>query len=38
MAWAMERTGKGAYETMLDFRQACAEFWVDTATLKSVLG
>ncbi|CAM9594682.1 unnamed protein product [Ectocarpus sp. 4 AP-2014] len=37
MAWAMERTGKGVYETMLDFRQACAEFWVDTATLKSVL-
>lgn len=38
MAWAMERTGKGVYETMLDFRQACAGFWVDTATLKSVLG
>ncbi|CAB1097328.1 unnamed protein product [Ectocarpus sp. CCAP 1310/34] len=38
MAWAMQRTGKGAYETMLDFRQACAEFWVDTATLKSVVG
>ncbi|CBJ33057.1 conserved unknown protein [Ectocarpus siliculosus] len=38
MAWAMERTGKGAYETMLSFRQACAEFWVETATIKSVLG
>lgn len=38
MAWAMNRTGKGSFETMLDFRQSCAGFWVEPCTLQTVLG
>ena len=38
MAWAMNRTGKGSFETMLDFRQSCAGFWVEPCTLHTVLG
>lgn len=38
MAWAMSRTGKGPYETMLEFRQSCAGFWVDPAMLRAVTG
>ncbi|CAM9754939.1 unnamed protein product [Scytosiphon promiscuus] len=38
VAWAMNRTGKGAYETMLRFRQEFVGFWVDLATLQSVIG
>lgn len=38
VAWAMDRSGKGAYETMLQFRQEHTGFWVDLATLNSVIG
>lgn len=38
MAWAMSRTGKGSFETMLEFRQSCAGFWVKPRTLQTVLG
>lgn len=38
MAWAMDRTRKGSFETMLDFRQSCAGFWVEPCTLQTVLG
>lgn len=37
MSWAMGRTGKGSYETMLDFRQSCVGFWVDPSTLRAVI-
>ncbi|CAM9158136.1 unnamed protein product, partial [Hapterophycus canaliculatus] len=38
VAWAMNRTGMGPYETMLKFRQEFAGFWVDLAILKAVIG
>lgn len=38
LVWAMARTGKGSYETMLDFRQRCAGFYVDAAILNSAIG
>lgn len=38
MAWAMNRTGKGCFETMLEFRQSFVGFWADSSTIRSVLG
>ena len=38
VAWVMARTGKGAYETVLDFRQSCVGFWVSPSVLNSVIG
>lgn len=38
MAWAINRTGKSAYEVMLEFRKSCNGFWVEPSVLKAVLG
>ena len=38
VAWAMARTGKGVYETVLKFRQSCVGFWVSPSVLNSVAG
>lgn len=37
MTWAMGRTGKGSFETMLDFRQSCDGFWVEPLWLRAVV-
>ena len=34
VAWAMARTGRGAYETVLDFRQSCVGFWINPSALR----
>lgn len=38
MAWAMGRTGKGIFETMLSFRQSCCGFWVEPSRLRAFSG